>query len=444
MMMQTARHKLVARNLAAALLSGVWSAEEMAGQLEGVLGRATRKSQRRLVAAIFAGHDAAYPPAPAALAKTILAARSFERAAGRQLRGSGPLRMVLRSPRFAPVLPIAGFDVVALPTSGDVAEWLGLPIEQIDWFTDARRQHGRTAIPILQHYTYAFRAKRAGPPRLIEAPKPRLKTIQRRILRGILDRVPAHAAAHGFVAGRSCRSSAELHVGAAVVVCLDIADFFVTTPLGRVHALFRSLGYPDAAARVLTGLCSTVTPESVFNRLSNPARHTREAYRIYREPHLPQGAPSSPALANLVAWRLDVRLTGLAKAYGARYSRYADDLAFSGDTDFAAKARSLIDAVAVIVEDEGYTLNGRKTRIMTPAQRQQVTGIVVNRHLNIARDSYDALKATLHNCRRHGLDAENRDGHADFRAHLEGRIGWVQSINPERANRLRAIFDAIP
>ena len=154
--------------------------------------------------------------------------------------------------------------------------------------------------------------------------------------------------------------------------------------------------------------------------------------------------PPSPALANLVAWRLDVRLAGLARSFGAVYTRYADDMTFSGDAEFASKSASLVDAVATIVGDEGYRLNQRKTRVMTQASRQQVTGIVVNEHLNVPRASYDALKAILTNCRRNGLDAENRDGHADFRAHLAGRVGWVESLNPARGRRLRAILDTLP
>lgn len=109
----------------------------------------------------------------------------------------------------------------------------------------------------------------------------------------------------------------------------------------------------------------------------------------------------------------------------------------------SGKVASLVSAVAGIVDDEGYALNERKTRVMTRSRRQQVTGIVVNDHLNIARDSYDTLKATLHNCRRNGLDAENRDGHPDFRAHLEGRVGWVESVNPARGRRLRGLLAGI-
>ncbi|MEQ1672631.1 MAG: reverse transcriptase family protein [Hyphomicrobium sp.] len=430
----------MARNIANVLLSGLWAERAMLLRLQTALGKATAKSQRALIAEVLKANPASYPPPAAELVRTIFSAPSFEKAAASALRSKAPLHMALRPPKFAPTADLSDCDVPALPTSGDVARWLGLPLEHLDWFTDERRQHGRTAIPDLQHYVYAFRAKPHGPPRLIEAPKPRLKTMQKRILHGILDSVPVHEAAHGFVKGRSCKSGAEQHAEAAIVICFDIADFFLTSPLGRVHALFRGLGYPHAAARVLTRLCSTSTPETVFDRISSPRKHTRAALRAYCEPHLPQGAPTSPALANLVARRLDIRLTGLALSLGGRYSRYADDLTFSGDAAFAKKTNSLMAAVAGIVEDEGYALNERKTRVMTSSRRQQITGIVVNARTNAPRDAYDQLKAILHNCRKTGLAAENRDGHADFRAHLAGRIGWVASLNPARGDRLRAML----
>lgn len=441
--MATERHYIVAGNLAAALLAGSWTRTAMAHRMETLLGHATRKSQRQLLRELFGTLDAAYPPSHETLASTIAGIPAFERAASPHIKSAAPLRMELRSPRFAPVPAFSGLDVPHLATPGDIADWLGLSAAQLEWFADHRRQHGSTTIPILQHYTYAFRKKALGPPRLIEAPKPRLMTMQRRILSEIVGRVPAHDAAYGFVPGRSCAMGARIHAGASVVACFDIKDFFLTTPLGRVHALFRSLGYPHAAARVLTGLCSTATPARVLDRVPNAARHSRAALAGFLEPHLPQGAPTSPALANLVAWRLDRRLSGLARSFGARYSRYADDLTFSGDAALAEKTASLAEAVAAIVLDEGYELNARKTRIMTQAQRQQVTGIVVNAHPNVPRDSYERLKATLHNCRLNGLEAENRDGHPDFRAHLEGRVGWVESLNPRRGQRLRALLDAI-
>ncbi len=441
--MRRSRHRLVARNIAVVLLSGLWTRQALRSRLLTALGPKTRKSQRNLVAEVLATCPSRYPPSTADLAKIVADAPSFERATGAMLQGQAPIKMVLRQPRFAPTTIIPKLDVPPLPTSGDIAAWLGLPVDQLDWFTAEWRQHRRNAVPELQHYVYAFRAKAHGPPRLIEAPKPRLKTMQRRILHAILDCVPTHAAAHGFVKGCSCRSGAELHKDAVVVVCFDISEFFLTTPLGRVHALFRSLGYPHAAARVLTSLCSASTPEQVFDRNLSPHKHTSANLRAYREPHLPQGAPTSPALANHVARRLDIRLFGLAASLGGKYSRYADDLTFSGDGEFADKTATLVEAVTGIVDDEGYALNKRKTRIMQRSVRQRVTGIVVNDHVNAPRDTFDALKATLHNCLKNGPKAENRSGHPDFRAHLDGRIGWIEQLNRGRGQKLRSVFERI-
>jgi len=238
-------------------------------------------------------------------------------------------------------------------------------------------------------------------------------------------------------------SAARVHAGEAVVVVVDLKDFFLTTPLRRVYGLFRSLGYPWAVARLLTGLCSSATPPSVFLALPESRRPDWRTRKIYESPHLPQGTPTSPALANFAARQLDVRLHGLARSFDANYTRYADDLAFSGDDSFARRCHSFLAAVEDIAADEGYALNKRKTRIMRRSGCQRVTGLVVNDHLNVARADYDALKATLHNCAKNGPQAENRAGHPDFRAHLEGRVVWVENVNRARGERLRRMFEEI-
>ncbi|HJS79726.1 MAG TPA: reverse transcriptase domain-containing protein, partial [Vitreimonas sp.] len=156
-----------------------------------------------------------------------------------------------------------------------------------------------------------------------------------------------------------------------------------------------------------------------------------------------QGAATSPALANLCAWRFDQRCAGLARALGARYTRYADDLTFSGDATFARRIPALLAALSEIAKEEGFAVNGAKTRVMRRSGPQRVTGVVVNEHANVARASYDELKAILHNCRTRGPQGENRATHSDFRAHLDGRVGWVEQVNPRRGAKLRAIYDAI-
>jgi RNA-directed DNA polymerase len=160
-------------------------------------------------------------------------------------------------------------------------------------------------------------------------------------------------------------------------------------------------------------------------------------------PHLPQGAPTSPALANLAAFRLDVRLSALATTLGATYTRYADDLAFSGDGDLRAAAGRIRKLVTGIAAEEGFAVNPHKTRVMARGGRQHVAGVVVNVRPNVIRFEFDRFKAVLTNCARHGPTSQNRDNRPDFRSHLAGKIGHFAMLNPARGRKLWALFDAI-
>ena len=430
---------LIARELAAFLLAGAWTKGRLVARAKQYLGNRAPKALQRLIGHVLASAETPYPPAPRNLARALMASNAFDVAARRLLRVAQPPRIVLHAPTFAPASALAGLPVPELQTPGDLAAWLDLSIEQIDWLADVRRGHAHAATEQLHHYTYAFVKRRVGAPRLIESPKPRLKAVQRRILHEILDCAPPHLAAHGFVRGRSCISGAQIHAGEDVVVRLDLRRFFPSIQSARVHGLFRAIGYPWAAARLLTGLCTTCTPATTLAKFAD--------WRVrqeYTAPHLPQGAPTSPALANLCAWRLDKRLSGLARRLGINYSRYADDLCFSGDRAFAKSMSRFLSVVETIVSEEGFALNASKTRIMYASSTQRVTGVVVNQHVNAAREEYDALKATLHNCRTSSDPAtQNREGHPDFKAHLDGRINWVEQLNPHRGLKLRLTFDQI-
>ena len=442
--MQMSRRRLIARELAATLLAGVWSARPLEARAQSYLGQSTKRWQRKLVADVLVLASPGYPPSPDVLSKQLLESGHFERAVSVVLRKEFPPPLVLDTPTFAPAPAFAAMRPPRLETPGDVAVWLKLPMARLEWLADERRQHHRTNIPILQHYHYSFTPKRrGGPPRLIEAPKAQLKSVQRRILAEILDLAPVHPQAHGFVRGRSCLSGAHQHAGEHIVVCADLKDFFPSIGAIRIHGLFRSFGYPTAVARLLTGLCTTSTPNAVFERLAKADRPEWRIRKPFSAPHLAQGAPTSPALANLCAWRLDQRCAGLARVLGGRYTRYADDLAFSGDAAFARKADALLAALHEIAREEGFALNSAKTRVMRRSGPQRVTGVVVNQHANVSRAGYDELKAILHNCRTRGPSGENRAARPDFRAHLDGRVGWVEQVNPVRGAKLRAIYDAI-
>ncbi|HVH41341.1 MAG TPA: reverse transcriptase family protein [Labilithrix sp.] len=333
------------------------------------------------------------------------------------------------------------WDVPAFDTPGDLALWLELTPEELEWFMDERGLERLRRDERLRHYRYRWIPKRRGGLRLLEAPKPRLKAILRRILTEILDAVPAHDAAHGFRRGRSNRSHALAHVGKRVVARFDLEDFFLSVSAARVAGIFRSFGYPTDVAWALAALATNVAPPSdwtfaPFTSHGEIARH-RRVEALAQTRHLPQGAPTSPALANLAAFRLDVRLAALARTMDATYTRYADDLAFSGER---VPTSTL---VATIAADEGFALNHRKTRTMRRSVRQQVTGVVVNERLSVPRDVFDRLKATLHNCVRLGPGSQNHEGHADFRAHLRGRIAYVKSLATLRGEQLEREFDRI-
>lgn len=438
------RRRLIARELAAALLSGSWSASPLEARAQNYLGKSGKRWQRKLVADVLGAASPGYPPSPDILTQRLLKSRSFERAAAVVLRQENPPPLVLDPSAFAPAPAFAAMRPPRLETPGDVAVWLQMPLTRLEWLADQRRQHGRTNIPILLHYHYRFTPKRSGgAPRLIEAPKAQLKAVQRRILSEILDLAPAHPQAHGFVRGRSCLTAAHLHAGEHIVVCADLKNFFPSISAARIHGLFRSFGYPTAVARLLTGLSTTCTPTSVFARLPAAQQPDWRTRKQFGAPHLAQGAPTSPALANLCAWRLDQRLNGLARALGGRYTRYADDLSFSGDATLTWKIDALLAALGKIAKEEGFALNSAKTRIMRRSGPQRITGIVVNEHANVARADYDQLKAILHNCRTGGPETQNRAAHADFRAHLDGRVGWVEQVNPTRGAKLRAICDSV-
>jgi hypothetical protein len=275
---------------------------------------------------------------------------------------------------------------------------------------------------------------------LIEAPKWRLRTAQRRILDGILDYIPPHDAAHGFRERRSVVTFAQQHIGRAVVLRVDLQAFFASVFAARVIGILRIAGYPEEVSRTLAALCTHRTPPDVL--ADAPERHPLDLARL-RTPHLPQGAPTSGALANLAAHRLDVRVAGLAAKLGASYSRYADDLVLSGDRQLARAAPTLVARLAAIASEEGFSLNFRKTRVMTESRRQRITGVVVNEKLSAPRAEVERLRAILHNCQRHDPATQNRDGHADFRAHLRGRVAWIRSLDPGKGAQLNAMFEQI-
>ena len=423
--------KALARNLAATLANTAWDQPAISAALRRRLPAFAHHLIPTLAADLVRDFPKLYAPPPAAIAAGLATLPAFGRLHTEATKNRVWPAPDLAGPTLHPAPAFRDLDLPHLATQADLAAWLLVTPERLAWFADRQGRAARNDEVALNHYFPQLIPKARGGFRLIEAPKPALKAIQRQILQGILTAVPSHPAAHGFVAGRSCQGAAAQHAGEAVVVSFDIRHFFHAVESSRIHALFRCLGYPHKVAQCLTGLVTTRTHPMIRERLTSTER------RRLAHPHLPQGAPTSPALANLAAFTLDRRLSGLARRLGAHYTRYADDLTFSGDEAIAAP---LLSVVPRILTDEGFAAHPGKTRVQKRSERQTVTGIVVNDHINIPRRDYDLLKATLHHLARAGDPRRSDPG---FLESLSGRIGWVEQINPRRGAKLRARLEAI-
>ncbi len=346
--------------------------------------------------------------------------------------GRGRILIALVEPVMAPASGAPRtWSIPVIPSLGVLCQILCLHGDDLEWLISRRKA---------PHYLYRWHSKpRTGRFRLIESPKALLKFAQRQVLHRILQAIPPHEAAQGFRPRRSVRDFVEPHTGKTLVVRFDLKDFFPSISAARVLPIFLTAGYPEAVAQALTKLTTSATPPVMLN---GQALAWEERRRL-ASPHLPQGAPTSPALANLATFHLDCRLRRLAETCGADYTRYADDLLFSGDPSFARQAGRFQRTVGAILIEEGFLPNHRKTRILRQGQKQHAAGLVLNEKPNIDRREFDRIKAILTNCARHGPASQNIAGYPDFAAHLRGKLAWVEFINPVKGAKLRALYGRI-
>jgi retron-type reverse transcriptase len=430
---------LLARRLALSILHGSWQQPELVDRLQRALDHFPAQYPQLAARLLFRFErpPLSIRPLAVALLDEPLLERYWQHATN-GLRNN----ILLDAPVMGlPRKSLVTFPLPQLATAKDLAEWLTLLPWELRVMADCKGDQAHSTETRKHHYRYRWVEKRSGGLRLIEIPKSTLKLTQRHILKHIINRVPPHDCAHGFTRGRSCLSHVQAHINRPVVLQMDLRDFFHSVSVNRVFGLFSTLGYPAGVARLLAGLCT----HSAAPDLAGPAFAALnwEQRKFLQAKHLPQGAPTSGALANLCAYRFDCRLQGLATRYGLHYTRYADDIAFSGPGNLRHRAEWIESLAGAIALEEGFQLNFRKTRVQTQAQRQRVTGIVVNSKANLPRGEYDNLKAILHNCRRHGAASQNREKREHFREHLAGRIAQFKWINEAKGARLDAMFRAI-
>ena len=279
-----------------------------------------------------------------------------------------------------------------------MADLLEIEPSQLHYIT-SRGRHG---------YPYhAFEIpKKNGLPRTILSPHPTVKILQRKLLRALNLVYAAHPAAHGFVPGQSILTNARPHQGKRFVLNADLEDFFPSITFPRVRGLFmKRFQLPGPAATVLARICCNTDDEP---------------------DHLPQGAPTSPIISNMICHSMDHALVRLAKDHGVFYSRYADDLTFSTNrrpfpealaVEHEGRLLHLGAALVRIVEEEnGFALNPEKSRLFNRARRQEVTGLTVNRRANIPRGLVRELRGMLHAWHAHGYE----DADLEYRRRFGG------------------------
>jgi len=288
----------------------------------------------------------------------------------------------------------------------------------------------------ISHYVRFRIPKKTGGERVISAPMPRLKAAQAWVLHEILEKPALHEAAHGFVRGRSIVSNARPHVGHALLINVDLKDFFPTVGYPRVKGLFQSLGYSEEVATLLGLLCTEPDVEELV-------LDGRRYYVAQGERHLPQGAPTSPAITNLLCRRLDRRLQKMADELGFVYTRYADDLTFSAKSEDIGQAAEVLRRLRGIVAHEGFVIHPDKTRVLRRGRRQEVTGVVVNHKPGVPRDVLHRFRATLFQIEKDGPAGKRWGACKDVLASIRGFASYVRMVDPTRGAPLCARVDAL-
>ncbi|RKH20164.1 RNA-directed DNA polymerase [Corallococcus sp. CA041A] len=315
-----------------------------------------------------------------------------------------------------------------LDSAEDLAKALGLSVSKLRGFAFHRD------VDTGSNYVTWSIPKRTGGERTITSPKRELKEAQRWVLSNVVERLPVHGAAHGFVAGRSILTNALAHRGADVLVKVDLKDFFPSVHWRRVKGLLRKGGLKENTSTLLA-LMSTEAPRERMS-FRGKTLHVAKGPRA-----LPQGAPTSPGITNALCLRLDKRLSALSRKLGFTYTRYADDLTFSWTKAKAPKARRaqgapvavLLARVKDIVEAEGFTVHPDKTRVARKGSRQRVTGLVVNDAKDgtpaarVPRDVVRRLRAAIHNRvkGKPGREGESLD-------QLKGMAAFIYMTDPEK------------
>lgn len=312
-----------------------------------------------------------------------------------------------------------------LPLCGShkaLARAMGISVKKLRFLAFSRKT---------SHYIRFQIPKKTGGKRDISVPMPQLKQAQEWILHNILEKLELHNAAHGFRCGRSIVTNAQPHLGAEAIVNIDLKDFFPSISYKRVKGLFKSFGYSEAASIIFGLICTEPKVKQV--ELDGKTN----LLLSWTDRRLPQGAPTSPAISNLLCRRLDRRLAKMAEQLGFVYTRYADDLTFSASGDSLGNICNVLKRTESIVKHEGFDINEEKTRVLRKSRQQEVTGVVVNSKLNVSREMLKRFRATLYQIEKDGLRGKHWGQSNDLIASLQGFANFVYMINPEKGAKFQ-------
>lgn len=323
----------------------------------------------------------------------------------------------------------------AFKTVEELAQAIGISVNELRFLTFDRKTSK------VNHYQRFLIKKKTGGTRLISAPKPRLKNLQYWVLENILNKITIHSASHGFTANKSIVTNAEKHVDKKVVINIDLKNFFPTITYNRIKGMFKSFGYSEQIATVLALICSE--PDVAEIDLDD------ENYFVAKSPrYLPQGAPTSPIISNIICKKLDARIEGLAKKKGFAYTRYADDMTLSSNTYDTETVKKLLAATKTFVKDENFVIHPDKLRVMHAGRRQEVTGIVVNKTKNISKKELKNFRALLFQIEKDGIEGKVWRGKSGTKMlyAIKGYAEFIKMVHPEKGEtfvqKVQQIFKA--
>ncbi|WP_336783319.1 reverse transcriptase family protein [Paenibacillus illinoisensis] len=333
----------------------------------------------------------------------------------------------------------------ALEVYGQKLQKQGLPViyslKHLSLLLGVEHKILKTLIERRSNYYKAFYLrKKNGGKRLIQTPIEILKYIQKSIVENILINIEPDKACLGFRKGYSIKHNADLHQSQEMVLRVDLFRFFDTITERRVYGFFKNLGYAPNLAYDLAKLTTLSLSEAYLIEIMNEDRSS--SFPINQDPRLPQGAPSSPILSNLIARKMDKRFRHLALKYNFTYSRYADDLIFSGRECNIPS----MELIKTIIKDEGFIINEQKIHFAPRGDRQLVTGLTVTDGVHVPKKFKQETKRHLYFCNKFGVRNHLKKIGSDksaFREWLLGRIYFINSIEPEEAQKLLAEFHKI-